>query len=292
MKSQIYFAATGITQTQAAFIKNMCKEASEQAQARLNGINIENATIALIDSQTSSQISKGVEDISFVKEDIEFISQAASLGAWLGEAIKAKEEILMHTDNVLTNIDLFVQTTGKSFPEKPYLRKYISENDVLSAMGKDFVCKYLSLEAVASQYGKAVHPDGSISKMRKKANDIINKPSIASGSGRDLTITNRSISVGSDSIENLFFEMQNVQRIAQGELNKMKAEIKEEIKKLDLEEISKSEKSTREYNIAIDQLNKERDVWHVKEKARVSALKISIPEPLQEFYNKINAMIG
>ncbi|MEG0696965.1 MAG: hypothetical protein RR447_07505, partial [Algoriella sp.] len=235
----------------------------------------------------------GVDCIDFVKKDIEFISQAASLGAWLGEAIKIKQSMLDNIDLILMeSYNRYVKEVGCKMPNAPYEAKSFSESDILLTMDKEFVVKYLALESIASQYGKSVHPDGNISKMRKKANDIINKPSIATGAGRDLTITERSISVDNDEIEQLFFDMQNIQRTAQAELNKMKSEIKEKLDDIKRNEIAKAEASRREYDIAINQLNRERSLWHIAEKERISALKIDIPAPLKEIYDQINAMIG
>ena len=283
-----YFNKNGITATHAAFIKNVCKELVQSDKEKLSTINIVDSAVSLIGSSNATIVSVGVKNLNFVVPAVNDVIQAFALSAWLGEAIKAKQEILSKYDSM--DIFHYCQIKDLEVPVQPVRKQLITEDMVIAQMSASERFKYLMLETRAAHIGEVIHPGKALSSARKKADQVLENPTVTSGSGRDMTITKRSLSVDPTVIDELFFNLQNEHRKAQAELNQMKSDIKKKVDELNLEIIRKYDVDYTEWSNMMKKLNIDKDAYLIEQRKEASALKIAIPNELRDFYNLINSM--
>lgn len=284
----MYFSKKGITSTHAAHIKNMCKEICQEDQIKLKNINVIDASISLIGSTSATVTSVGVKSLGFITKSIDDITQAYSLSAWLAEAIKAKDELLKSVDNI--GLVQYCKEQGIECPRTPVTNMVIGEEDIIKKMSPTERCKYLMLETRAAHIGKLIHSSGDLSDARKKALNVSENPSVTQGSGRDMCITQRTVSVDIEELNKLYFDLQNEHRKAQAELNQIKSNIKKQVDDHNLADHKRYENEFVEYQAQCKVLKQQMEQSIILKKKEISDLKILIPSELQEFYNLVDSM--
>lgn len=284
----MYFGNNGITATHAAFIKNVCKEFVQADREKLSTINVVDSVVSLIGSVSATTTSVGVKDLEFVVPAIDDVTRAFALSAWLGEAITAKEEMLKEVERI--DIRQYCKIHNIEMPVYAEKEETIDDDDVIAAMSISERYNYLMLETRAAHIGEVIHPNKSLSNARKQVLSVEENPTKTSGSGRDMTITTRSISVDRKRLDELFFDLQNEHRKAQSALNQIKSDIKKKVDKHNLAVSRRYSNAMAVYTNEVNLLREKANEYVIEERKRISALKIVIPNELKEFYNLIDSM--
>lgn len=288
MHNSMYFGEPGILATHAKHIKNLCKEVIQQDVYKTDNVNIVNSSVKLIESESSTDLSLGDKDLNYIIESAKRMEVASSLSAWLGEAIKARDQMLYNLD--VLSIDDYCKMFNKELPKHPYKTPKVDEDFVIGTFNKSKRVNYLIHETNAATYGKMVHPNGAIAKMRLNALTILQNPAVVTGSGRDMIITNRALSVDIKVIEDLYFTLQQLHSDAQNKLNVIKADILKTVNLINCNNNNLYEKEKREYDKNYESLMSEKLNYVIMEKEKINNLKIVIPEELQSFYNFISSI--
>lgn len=291
--TNVYFNEKGITSTEGNHLCNIAKELQQAAINRLNSVKFFETTISVIGSNEKQLMSKGNESLDFIEEDLQLVASLNAFCAWVHEAIKEKER---QQDNIRKLIfdewaeQLSVELpTSPKHPSKPLV---VSEQSVLDSWDINKRNKYLELEAFASTIGKYIHPNGEYSCAREKAHNAINKPISKEGSGRDTVLYHTTPSINIEDVDNLYMFLQSKHREYEKQLNMMKAEIKESVTKLTVEnnqhyenllEIYRKEYS--DYNSKLLELRSQYNTWITKTLENISKYKIAIPNNLKETFN-------
>lgn len=291
--TNVYFNEKGITSTEGNHLCNIAKELQQAAINRLNSIKFFKTTISVIGSNEKQLMSKGNESLDFIEEDLQLVASLNAFCAWVREAIKEKER---QQDNIRKLIfdewaeQLSIELpTSPKHPSKPLV---VSEQSVLDSWDINKRNKYLELEAFASTIGKYIHPNGEYSCAREKAHNAINKPISKEGSGRDTVLYHTTPSIDIEDVDNLYMFLQSKHREYEKQLNMMKAEIKESVTKLTVEnnqhyenllEIYRKEYS--DYNSKLLELRSQYNTWITKTLENISKYKIAIPNNLKETFN-------
>lgn len=291
--TNVYFNEKGITSTEGNHLCNIAKELQQAAINRLNSVKFFETTISVIGSNEKQLMSKGNESLDFIEEDLQLVASLNAFCAWVREAIKEKER---QQDNIRKLIfdewaeQLSVELpTSPKHPSKPLV---VSEQSVLDSWDINKRNKYLELEAFASTIGKYIHPNGEYSCAREKAHNAINKPISKEGSGRDTVLYHTTPSINIEDVDNLYMFLQSKHREYEKQLNMMKAEIKESVTKLTVEnnqhyenllEIYRKEYS--DYNSKLLELRSQYNTWITKTLENISKYKIAIPNNLKETFN-------
>ncbi len=293
--NNVYFGAEGLNSTSANYYANVAQEMIQSISESLNSIKLYETCVSSIDSQASKLMSKGWTSLDSIKTGLEQIAKMNAFCAWVREAIKEKDLQL----NKVTTLSLetwMIQTNYPvmEVPNRPEPPRDPIEEDIINTWDINKRNKYLKLEAFASTYGKYIHPKGAFSKARKDLHNVENNPITKEGSGRDLVLYYYNPTVNSFDVEKLFFELQEVYRSYEKELNAMKADLKEEVNKEVL-------KRNREYKEQLDAYNAEYDKWMsyrrnaqvaynnwiTSERERISKLKIVLPSNLLDTFKEI-----
>jgi hypothetical protein len=238
-------------------------------------------------------MSSGNTSLNFIEEDLQLVASLNAFCAWVREAIKEKEEQQgdirrLTFDEWAEQLSIELPTSPKH-PSKP---STITEQSILDSWNIDKRNKYLELEAFASTIGKYIHPNGEYSCAREKAHNAINKPISKEGSGRDTILYHTTPSISIENVDNLYMFLQSKHREYEKQLNVMKAEIKESVTKLTVEnnqhyenllEIYRKEYS--DYNSKLLELRSQYNTWITKTLENISKYKIAIPNNLKETFN-------
>lgn len=291
--TNVYFNEKGITSTEGNHLCNIAKELQQAAINRLNSVKFFETTISVIGSNEKQLMSKGTKSLDFIEEDLQLVASLNAFCAWVREAIKEKER---QQDNIRKLIfdewaeQLSIELpTSPKHPSKPLV---VSEQSVLDSWDINKRNKYLELEAFASTIGKYIHPNGEYSCAREKAHNAINKPISKEGSGRDTVLYHTTPSINIEDVDNLYMFLQSKHREYEKQLNMMKAEIKESVTKLTVEnnqhyenllEIYRKEYS--DYNSKLLELRSQYNTWITKTLENISKYKIAIPNNLKETFN-------
>ena len=215
------------------------------------------------------------------------IAEAKSLIAWLREAIKAKQRLVEELTN--KELDEYCLEQGKELPKMYYKKEYTNDDEIANMTIKERN-HHFEVQTYATVFGKIVHPDGPLAKARKAMLDKIKQPNVAAGEGRDTIIYSSSPTVKEQDVEDVFFQLQGIQRSYQAEYNKITHSIEERVFAENAKRNAEYSKKLEEYKAQTSILSEEFNAYTQSETKRISELKIVIPDELQGIYQTVNSI--
>jgi hypothetical protein len=293
--NNVYFSNEGLTSTTANYYANIAKELQMAAQERLNHVQLYSTSVSVIGSSEKQLMSAGLRDLTFITLDLPHLASLNAFCAWIREAIKEKEE----QAKVIKQLDIehWADQMGIKLPEWPSHPKdpeVITEQSVMDTWDINKRNKYLRLEAFAATYGKYIHPDGTFSKARKRAHEVVNKPITKEGVGRDMVLYYSNLTIDPQIIDSTFLTLQDQYRSYEKELNQMKAELKETVNDLTRKAYEKYQldvahwkEQQKLYSSDLSKAQSEWIKWRTDELERISQLKITIPDALKDIFRII-----
>jgi hypothetical protein len=291
----VYFSNEGLTSTTANYYANIAKELQMAAQERLNHVQLYSTSVSVIGSSEKQLMSAGLRDLTFITLDLPHLASLNAFCAWIREAIKEKEE----QAKVVKQLDIehWADQMGIKLPEWPSHPKdpeVITEQSVMDTWDINKRNKYLRLEAFAATYGKYIHPDGTFSKARKRAHEVVNKPITKEGVGRDMVLYYSNLTIDPQIIDSTFLTLQDQYRSYEKELNQMKAELKETVNDLTRKayekyqlDVARWKEQQQLYSSDLSKAQSEWIKWRTDELERISQLKITIPDALKDIFRII-----
>lgn len=286
---EVFFGENGLTSTSANHIANMAKESYQSIQKTLGSITYCSKYIKLLDSDNKEYISKCTTPsiIDAVPESIKEISKYKSLIAWLREAIKARTTMKSLIESV--GVEDWCRMNNIEYPKFECIDTRITEEDYVSNLSVKDRNRYFELETLCSTLGGFIHEGGSLANAREEFTNRVNTPAEVSGSGRDVIITQYETSqYTADAIDKQFFELQNIHREYQSQLNSMKFECTRAVESSNIEYTDLFHKATLEHNQQMREVTNKWRIWKMGELNRINNLKIIIPNSLQGVYELIN----
>lgn len=279
-KDEIFFAENGLTTTSANHIANIAKEKYQVLMKSLTGLEFYDSKVVSLIGSSEAFLSEGITDLSNIKKTLLDIAKLKSLIAWLREAIKAKEalrqEALSSTYNLVK-------------PILPLEEDPITEEEVIGSWSIKKRNRYYYLDSVCATIGTYIHPGQPFAIARDNFTEKLSKPRKTSGSGRDMVIYTYTPSVSQEEVESTFMDLQETYRNYQSELNSLKYEIEEAIKASKIDCMNKNNIAYAAYSTEQQKYTNELALLREKEAARISHLKIVIPDALQDIYNQVKA---
>ena len=221
------------------------------------------------------------DDISITPEILKSIGQLKALIAWLREGIKAKQRLIEEAEHGSYsdyNIEL---------PLCPTQESSITSDDYIASMGIKQRNRYYYLEAVCATIGSYIHSSGTFSVERAQLNSILSNPNKVEGNGRDTLIYTRTPSISTEDVDVMYFNLQEIYRGYQAELNSIKYEIETAVK---ADALAKSQKYATERAAYLEKMEVANAELEAKRKEAVmaaTALKIIIPDALKGIYEMV-----
>lgn len=298
-----FFGVSGYTSTSANYIANKAKEIADGYNT--DDIRFITTTVKSLNSDVTSVIERGLDDTQFdalIKRKLT-VAKLNGLISWMREAIKAKENLLKITEKKSFNEwmceihpDIDLNTFGadvmkNDFPEDIRM----DENTwAMNNMTVKEINEYLYLLAACSTIGKFIHPNGEYARARKKALDMVGTSNIKDYQSSTVIYEYES-SLTADTIENKFFELQELHREYQKKLNVIKFNIENEVQKLNDQYmilVDKYEEVEAENRNKIDAAKKkfksEFNEWRINKLDEIRKLKIIIPNELKDIVDFVN----
>lgn len=290
MKQNVFFAENGLTSTSANHVANLAKEFVQDEEAQMNNVRFVDCHVSVIGSSEKTQICKGINDawLDFFTENVIYVYEAKSLIAWLREAIKAKEEMLKDIERV--EIEEWAAANGITLPARPVRRDVPTRDMLIAALDIKERNRIYKLETEAAVIGKCIHPDGKFSKARKEMNERMSNPIDVKGEGRDTLVYSYELSCDYDKVEHTFFELQKWHRESQAELNSILYKIDEQVRNEEIAADAEYIEARKAYEREYDTFRAQYTMWKKQESARVSSLKIVIPNDLTKIYERVSKL--
>ncbi len=289
-KNLIFFVkeGRGLTSTSANHIANMAKEMVRTTEQKLASLRFFSTEVALIGNDTRTLLSSGdgEESLNAVPEMISRIGHANSLIAWLREAIKAKESLINDIERL--SIDDFVKLDGIELPKQPEKETSLTTDEYLASLSLNERNRYYCLEAMAAAIGKEIHPDGNFAKARNELTVKTDSPNSVEGDGRDTLIYSYSPSVDSTKVEDVYFKLQDQYRDVQSKLNLMKSEMERAITESKAKTASEYSRHLADWNSDMSLIRARHSEYIRRKVKEYSALKIAIPESLEDIYQVVS----
>lgn len=276
-----FFSNTGLTSTSANYICNVAKEYLETLHEQIRAFQPYDTYMCLIDSPTKHLVSAGSTDLSVIQTNIKIITEINGFVSWLREAIKAK-------DDLLANVDELVRSSFRPAPEYPKRSMIYSKEDILKEWSVEKLSRYYAIEAVATHYGKYIHPKMPVSEMKADFVRKINNPKVVIGEGHDAMLKEYQPTMELHKVTDTFMQLQQIYREAEKRLNSIKTEIEEAI-------TEKNRIQNNNFQKELSQYKADQELWETEfyqavndEAEKISQYKIVIPDQFQEIYNFLN----
>jgi len=286
----VFFGESGLTSTSANHVANLAKEFVQHIENELKTIKFIDTSVSLIGSNEKNILSEGAcnEQILIIQDMLHSISQANSLIAWLREAIKAREEMLREVNGL--TIEEWADMIGVTLPVQPTRKKVRTKEECIANRNIKERNKIYSLQAKAAVIGKYIHPDGKFAEARAELMEKLHDKHKISGNGRDTLLYHYQPSCSWEVIEKVFSQLQAEHREIQAELNGIYHVIEEEIREEQAKTMKEYKSANVEYNAKYQECYTEYQKHIEEEGARRAALKIIIPNELQEIYKRVNQL--
>lgn len=289
MSDSIFLSDSGLTSTSAQHIKDMAGHLVDNTKSKLIGINFVTEDVTLIGSNTQHRLHTGLneEETQNINNLLLEVSQAQSLQAWLGEALKEKENIVAHIRSFTFGNYCTANNIAFEYPCRPVR---MSQQDWLNSLNIKERNEYLHLQTLCAVYGNFIHPKGSLNNARKAAYEAQKEPVTYVENGGNTIFHHYSLSQSIENIESLFFELQNTHREYQARFNAMKHKYELEADAKFDAELKEWEKVTLE--MREEEKKKKEEYLKYKENLMIEArnLKIVIPNDLKDIYTKVSSL--
>ena len=284
-KDLIFVSETGITETQANRIADFAKLAYTELETELNHISFLNESIETIHGTNKKALSYGLTNIDAIPSKLERIGRLKSLCAWLREAIQAHQSLINESKKL--RIEDYVKKFDKTLPTAPDCPIELTEADVLALFDIKKRNRYYELEAQAAAIGQYIHKNGTIDSARKTYQEKLSNPHCITGSGNDTIIYSYEPSLDKDSVETLFYGLQQKHRDIQKELNSLKSEIMSRIANDNIDKQKVYNETYEKYSKEYQAIFNDFILWRQSEQKRITALNIVIPNSLKVIYDEI-----
>ena len=276
-----FFSNTGLTSTSANYICNVAKEYLETLHEEIRAFKPYDTYMGLIDSPTKHLVSSGNTDLSILQEHIHVIADINGFVAWLREAIKQKDDLLHYAETQ-------VRYSFRPAPEYPQRPNPVTKEDIMKEWSAEKLSRYYAIEAVATHYGKYIHPKMPVSEMKSDFIKKINNPKVVTGEGHDAMLKEYKPTFELHEINHTFMQLQQTYREAEKRLNSIKAEIEEAT-------AEQNRVQSSYYQQILSQYKADQALWETEfdqavkdEIEKISQYKIVIPEQFKEIYNFLN----
>ena len=301
--NSVFFAKEGekgINENSASHLCALASQIKAHYESVLKNVSFVDSFIDVVGSDANpKQTNTGMKSIDEIDVAIKEIGRMNAFISWFAEARELLEKIRRIVNG--TTIQTWMKVQGIENPEEPLLKshevKSSTLNDIIDELSVKDRQMYLALEAKASVYGKFIHPDQPMDKARNRMHEIVSKPYVSDGHGRDTIIYHRVPSIDTELVDAEFNKLQAEYRKIEQQLNHMKSDLR---KKLDI----RNTEENNERNLRLRKYKEERAVydnkmreltlrfnqWILDENAKISKIKFIIPDNLKETYTYLESL--
>lgn len=301
--NSVFFAKEGekgLNETSASHLCALASQIKAHHESVLKNVSFVDSFIDVVGSDANpKQTNTGMKSIEEIDIAINMIGKMNAFISWFAEARELLEKIRKKVDG--TTIYSWMEASGIEKPEKPELTSDEVENSTLNDIINELSIKdrqmYLALEAKASVYGKFIHPDQPMDKARNRMHEIVSKPYVSDGRGRDTIIYHHVPSIDTNLVDAKFNKLQAEYRKIEQQLNHMKYDLRKKLSIRNTEEnnernlrLQKYREELAAYNNRMHELTLQHNQWMLDENTKISKIKFVIPDNLKEIYTYLESL--
>lgn len=289
-KDEIFFGEQGLTTTSANHVANLAKECYRALEDTLKRVSFFTTKVKLLGTSSADVLKTG-QNLYFLEEveqKLMRISKLKSLIAWLREAIKAKDRLIAEAKAMPDST--IAEAMGLEIPQRPDDHVKLTSDEIVAEWSVKKRNRYFYLDTVCATIGQYIHPEGAFAEAREKLIKVLSEPNEISGNGRDMIIKSYEPTAKLEDVENTLFSLQNKYREYQAELNSLKHEIEIAIQEDERTGLAREQSEYSVYRAEMLEIQAKIRVYREKAIADAQALKIVIPNSLQDIYTEVSAM--
>ena len=299
----VFFAKEGekgLNETSASHLCALASQIKAHHESILKNVSFVDSFIDVVGSDANpKQTNIGMKSIEEIDEAIKEIGRMNAFISWFAEARELLENIRKTVNGV--SINAWMKASGIEEPEKPELTSNEVKTSTLDDMIDELSVKdrqmYLTLEAKASVYGKFIHPDQPMDRARNRMHEIVSKPYVSEGRGRDTIIYHHVPSIDTNLVDIEFNKLQSEYRKIEQQLNHMKYDLRKKLSIRNTEEnnernlrLQKYKEERATYDNKMHELTLQYNQWVLDENAKISKIKFVIPDNLKETYTYLESL--
>ena len=299
----VFFAKEGekgLNETSASHLCALASQVKARYESVLKNVGFIDSFIDVVGSDASpKQTNIGMKSIEVIDEAIREIGKMNAFISWFAEARELLENFRKMIN--IINIDSWMEASGIEKPEKPELTSSEVKSSTLDDMIAELSVKdrqtYLALEAKASVYGKFIHPDQPMDRARNRMHEVVSKPYVSEGRGRDTIIYHHVPSIDTEIVDEEFNKLQAEYRKIEQQLNHMKSDLRKKLNIRNTEEnnernlrLRKYKEERAAYDNKMRELTLQFNQWMLDENAKISKIKFIIPDNLKETYTYLESL--
>lgn len=299
----VFFAKEGekgLNETSASHLCALASQVKAHYESILKNVSFVDSFIDVVGSDANpKQTNIGMKSIEEIDIAIKEIGKMNAFISWFAEARELLENIRKTVNGV--SINAWMKASGIEEPEKPELTSNEVKTSTLDDMIDELSIKdrqmYLTLEAKASVYGKFIHPDQPMDKARNRMHEIVSKPYVSEGRGRDTIIYHHIPSIDTNLVDIEFNKLQSEYRKIEQQLNHMKSDLRKKLSIRNTEEnnernlrLQKYKEERAAYDNKMHELTLQYNQWMLDENTKISKIKFIIPDNLKETYTYLESL--
>jgi hypothetical protein len=301
--NSVFFAKEGekgLNETSASHLCALASQIKAHYESVLKNVSFVDSFIDVVGSDARpKQTNTGMKSIDEIDLAIKEIGRMNAFISWFAEARELLEKIRRTVNGV--NIYSWMEASGIEKPEEPELKSSEVKSSTLSDIIDELSVKdrqmYLALEAKASVYGKFIHPDQPMDRARARMHEIVSKPYVSDGRGRDTLIYHHVPSIDTKLVDTEFNKLQAEYRKVEQQLNHMKSDLRKKLDIRNTEEnnernlcLQKYKEERAAYDNKMHELTLQYNQWMLDENAKISKIKFIIPDNLKEIYTYLESL--
>ena len=301
--NSVFFAKEGekgLNETSASHLCALASQIKAHYESVLKNVSFVDSFIDVVGSDANpKQTNTGIKSIDEIDKAIKEIGRMNAFISWFAEARELLEKIRRIVNG--TTIQTWMKVQEIENPEEPLLKsnevRSSTLNDIIDELSVKDRQMYLALEAKASVYGKFIHPDQPMDKARNRMHEIVSKPYVSDGRGRDTIIYHHVPSIDTELVDAEFNKLQAEYRKIEQQLNHMKSDLRKKLDIRNTEEnnernirIQKYKEEHAAYDNKMRELTLQYNQWMLDENARISKIKFVIPDNLKETYTYLESL--
>lgn len=301
--NSVFFAKEGekgLNETSASHLCALASQIKAHYESVLKNVSFVDSFIDVVGSDANpKQTNTGMKSIDEIDVAIKEIGRMNAFISWFAEARELLEKIRRIVNG--TTIQTWMKAQEIENPEEPLLKsnevRSSTLNDIIDELSVKDRQMYLALEAKASVYGKFIHPDQPMDKARNRMHEIVSKPYVSDGDGRDTIIHHHVPSIDTELVDAEFNKLQAEYRKIEQQLNHMKSDLRKKLDIRNTEEnnernicIQKYKEEHAAYDNKMRELTLQYNQWMLDENAKISKIKFVIPDNLKETYTYLESL--
>ena len=296
-----FFAEQGISRSESQHLSNVATKQAQFLERKLNSLNYVKSELLTEEGKLLSLKTVHEMNNEEITKDLKRIGYLYGFVAWCREAVTAEEKYIAALHHK-------VPADHLSEEELATFNALLKEFDVLNSKGAkkavitdthvtdDYtvaqISDYLLNEAIASSIGKYIHNDGQFQKILKELQTLAPTTFLTKGN-KDYLVSNTSI-VSATRFSNFVVDLQSLHREHEKEVNRYKAQLKDELTSRQMKADNDYIKASREWSDAYAKKSNEIANWKnliaLRSEEKVKAfrkLKIVVPNKFNDLVNEL-----